>query len=320
VALAAITAAAATAAGPVQATTGISTGLPEPDVHVRPVDGEPFEGRYVLSEIPREAKITAGQVVIQYTETARPYLVGFAEFDGFDKEGRRSLWMANLYPFTYEGHRLAADVLSQGSNTRLGRFVVRDKATDSRLEGRLTVGTKTYDVAFREVDEETNYAGKLPKAKLTSGGLASPLKSTGWGKQSTFLGRYRQVEDASAPSAGAGPFAPLVRVARALSGEVVQPLSSSLTMISYQAQPRDDPAPAGILKVHDPDSTDLVYLTDLRSEGKERTAKARGGNYNGPVLGTFEGTADGDRLTGTLSLGTGETALELERFSSDPHP
>ena len=46
----------------------------------------------------------------------------------------------------------------------------------------------------------------------------------------------------------------------------------------------------------------------------------RGGNYNGPELGTFEGTADGDRLTGTLSLDSGETALELERFSSDPHP
>jgi len=317
-ALAVITAAAA--AGTVQATTGVSTGLPEPDVQVRPTDGEPFEGRYVLSEIPRASKITAGQVVIQYTETADPYLVGFAEFDSFDSEGRRSLWTANLYPFSYEGGRLAADVLSQGSNTRLGRFVVRDKVSDHRLEGRLTVGTKTYDVAYREVDEDTNYAGKLPKAKLTGGGLARPLAKTGWGKQASFLGRYQQVEDPAAPSAGAGPFAPLVRVARALSGEVAQPLSASLTMFSYQAQPRDDPAPAGILKVHDPDSTDLVYLTDLRSEGQERTAKVRGGNFNGPELGTFEGTATGDRLTGTLALKTGETALELERFSSDPHP
>jgi hypothetical protein len=332
--VAAVVAALAGSAGIAGATTGISTGLPRPEVQVKLKDGQPYEGRFVLSSIPKSSGIVAGQILVSYTETNDPYLVGFAEFDAYDDQGRRDLWMANMYPFAYDKADavLSADLLSQGSNSRLGRVAVsipkgalsfeedEGKEHAERLTGRLTVGTKSYDVAWRSVPEETNYRGKLPKAKLTAGGLAKPLSDKGWGSTTDVLGRYQLVEDPTAPSNGAGFMAPLVRVARSFSTEVMSPLSAELTVIQQKAQARDTAQPAGILKVHDHDGTQLVYLTDLRSEGAERTATVRGGNFNGPKLGQFEGTASGARLVGTLSLDTGDQSLELERYSSDPHP
>jgi hypothetical protein len=282
------------------ATTGASTGLPEPKVKVLRADGEPFEGRYVLTSVDRTAQITGGQIQVGYTETGRPYLVGFAEFASFDTDGRRTLWTANLYPFTYAHDKLSADVLSQATNDRLGGLVLNRPEGD-KLTGTLTVNGLPHPVSFRTIGDDESLHGKLPAVTQTAARPLGHLAHTGWGKASSFAGRYRLSAQGQATHAGAATYAPLVQLANALSGDQSTLLSADLTMS----------ASGGALTLSAPGSVQHLAVTDLRSGGDARSATLRSGDS---AVGHLDATRSGDTLTGSITVRGKQTSLNLEQY------
>jgi hypothetical protein len=287
------------------ATTGASTGLPEPKVKVLRADGEPYEGRYVLTSVDRTAQITGGQIQIGYTETGRPYLVGFAEFGSFDTDGRRSLWTANLYPFSFGRGKLSADVLSQGSGDRLGRLVL-DRPTRTGLTGTLTVGTIPYAVAFRQIDDDESLHGKLPAATQAAAKPRGRLAHAGWGASASYVGRYRLSAQGQVAHASAGLYAPLVQLTNALSGDRPAVLSADLALR----------ASGGTLTLTAPGSTQTLELGDLRSGGDARSAKLRSATGDHAVVGHLDVTRSGDTLAGSVTVSGKQTSLNLEQYTT----
>jgi hypothetical protein len=297
--------AAAVAAPVVHATTGASTGLPQPKVSVLRADGGPFEGRYVLTSVDRTAQITGGQIQIGYTETGRPYLVGFAEFGSFDTDGRRAVWTANLYPFSFAHAHLSADVLSQGSNDHLGRLVL-DEPKGSGLTGTLTVGGAPHAVAFRRIGDDQSLHGELPPAAQTAAKPLARLPHAGWGTPSTYAGRYRLTTQGQAAQAGAGTFAALIQLANTLSGDQPTLLSADLTVGTS----------GGTLTLGLPGSVQRLDLTELRSGGSARSATLRARTAGHPVVGRLNATRTGDTLTGSVTVHGKQTSLDLEQYAT----
>jgi hypothetical protein len=297
-------------AGPIGATTGVSTGLPQPEVLVLRQDGVPFEGRFVLTSIDRGARITGGQISAEFTETTTPYLVGFAEYGTFDDDGRQTFLTANLYPWSYDKAKrtITAQIISQGANEKLGSLALKLPSNPEHLDGALTLNGRPYAVTYRRVDEDLNLYGKLPKVQLTTPSVH--LTDQGWGPQAAYLGRYR-LATATTASANATMYAPLVELAHRLSEGPTAALDASLTL-----QARGAAGPGGVLSLHEPGSSAVAYLTDLRSGGDARAGVLRRGGFDGPVIGRFTATADEDRLTGTVTLHGHRTPVDLERYSA----
>jgi hypothetical protein len=287
------------------ATTGASTGLPEPKVKVPRADGEPFANRYVLTAVDRTAQITGGQISIDYTETGHPYLVGFAEFASFDNTGRKSLWTANLYPFTYARGKLSADVLSQASNDRLGELVL-DQPDGDKLTGTLTVAGLPHAVTFREIGDDESLHGKLPAVTQTAALPLGHLSKDGWGATSSYVGRYRLSDQSQTARASAAMYATLVQLTDALSADQPTLLSADLGV----------GASGGTLTLSLPGSTQRLEVTDLRSGGDARRATLRATTAGHPVAGRLDVTRSGDTLIGSVTVHGKQSAVNLERYTN----
>jgi hypothetical protein len=157
--------------------------------------------------------------------------------------------------------------------------------------------------------------GVTPTVSESTGGSGSKSSSaeaapkpSGWGPESTYLGRYR-VLDAS-QRAGSG-------VTTRLSG-------GELTMFMREVHKGVPLVPSGILSLTAPSpvGTELLYLTSLTSYGGTREATINGGAFVGPVVGSFAGVPIGaDRLSMTATVeGIGSIRATLVRFSSSPQP
>jgi hypothetical protein len=301
----AVLVACAAAATSSLATTGASTGLPEPTVKVLRADGEPFEGRYVLDSVDRTAQITGGQIQIGYTETGHPYLVGFAEFGSFDSDGRRSLWTANLYPFTFAHGKLSADVLSQATNDRLGKLVL-DQPKGEKLTGTLTMAGVPHAVTFREIGDDVSLHGKLPAATQTAARSLGRLADAGWGASSSYVGRYRLAAPGQAAHVSAGMYGPLVQLTNVLSSDQSTLLSADLALR----------ASGGVLTLGAPGSVQRLQLGNLRSDGDARSATLRSDTGSHPVVGRLDVTRSGDTLTGSVTVRGKQTSLNLEQYTT----
>jgi hypothetical protein len=130
--------------------------------------------------------------------------------------------------------------------------------------------------------------------------LAGGQPKEGWGSNSSFIGRY-QVKVTLPGDAG-------VR-----GGE--------LTMFIQEEFPGSE-EPAGILKLRTKTNNDVVYLKELKRQGRARTAIVKGGSFLGPTIGNFKATM---KQPGTLvgrvaTKGLGTVRAVFHRFSKKPTP
>lgn len=306
---------ALSAVGVAGATTGVGTGLPQPSVLVAPQIGDQFVGRFAIAQIDRRARVTSGEVSIDYTETPNPYLIGIATLYGFDSGGRQSSFVANIYPFSFTHRLLRANILSQGSNKRLGAVTFQIPTNPNTQTGTMTINGGTYAVGYRRMNDDTNPTAPLPPAKLVD--AAPPkLKKVGLGASNKAeYGRYALVPSDADAGANSGLYAPVVRIASALSTGQSTPDSGSLTLFGNQAVRGRPLVPSGIATLHQPGSTSVAYLTDFRWGGAFRTASVRGGSTDGPRIGSFVGTLSGGVVAGTLTVGTTHTDVRFKRTS-----
>jgi hypothetical protein len=122
----------------------------------------------------------------------------------------------------------------------------------------------------------------------------------GWGGNAGFIGRYQ---------------------VKVLAGGGAGVRGGELTMFIQEEFPGSE-EPAGILKLRTKTNNDVVYLKELKHQGRARTAIVKGGSFLGPTIGRFIGKM---RRPGrivanvsTRSLGTVE--LSFTRYSKKPAP
>ena len=150
----------AAAVGIADATTG-PNGTQAPKVLVPKPTGKRFTGRWTITKIPKRAKIAGGQVQIDYTLTKVSYLYGTFQLRTYDVNGRQTNFVANLYPFSYSGGKLRAQIVSPGSEEKLGRMTFTMPSADPArtLTGTLTFQGGTYAVAYKRSNPKTPIEG-----------------------------------------------------------------------------------------------------------------------------------------------------------------
>jgi hypothetical protein len=299
------------------ATTGSTNGFPQPKATVPQRVADPFTGRYVLSEVGRDSRLRNGEVKIDFSETSSPeFLVGAAQFYGYDADGRQSLSLDALYPFRWSHGRLHAAVLSQGlTQVRLGSVTFTPPRNATELHGRMTLAGATFPITLRRLAEGETIGNDPPAARRIADRTAAKATTPGWGATaSAFVGRYRLTNPVADQSATAGVLAPVMRAVQDLGGTGTSPSAGQLSVY-------DDGSArgaTGVLKVDAQGQPRVYALTDLTWRATRRAARVHDGSPSGAIVGTFTATAKGDRLSGTLAVGGDTTPLRFARVSSTP--
>lgn len=289
------------------ATTGVGTGLPQPRVDVAQSDGAPFVGRWAIGAIDRHARVNSGQLMIDYTDTEKPFLIGSLAIFGYDDDGRQQSTSLITYPFSYGNGTLSARVISQGTFARVGALRLPDPVRPDQLRGELTWRGGTWQVVFDKLPP-SDLQTPLPQARQID---PAPLrlKHDGLGpRDADWYGRWTFVPNRDDAGRTAGLFAPVVRVASAIGDNAFVADSGGMHLFEVESR-TEPPRPGGMVTVHAPGSTRAEFLTDFRWEGPWRTAIVRGGSDEGPEVGTYVARVSGDKLVGTLT--NGDLSIEL---------
>jgi len=283
------------------ATTG-PTALPQPKQVVPRAIGDRFVGRYVIDSVPRTARVTAGELKIDWTTTDKPFLLGFLVLYGYDAAGRQSSMIVNAYPFSAAGqHEVRAMLSAQGSGTMLGRATFRTEAGGHTLDGTISLGGRHYALSYRPLPAKATDITTLPPARLTD-----PLPHRGPG---SVQGTYTLRSTAPTPGASAGIYAPVVALADKLAGDDDQ---TSRGVLRIRPSERSHTI-AGTLRLETAGTRRQIYLTDFRWGGTRHTATARRGSADGAVIGRLDVTATDQRLDGTLTLDGRTLDVRLDR-------
>jgi hypothetical protein len=122
----------------------------------------------------------------------------------------------------------------------------------------------------------------------------------GWGRNGSFIGRYH---------------------VKALSGGSAGVRGGELTMFIQEEFPGSE-EPAGILKLRTKTNNDVVYLKELKHQGRARTAIVKGGSFLGPTIGKFIGKfrRPGKIVANVSTRSLGTVELLFTRYSRKPTP
>jgi hypothetical protein len=305
-------AAVAASSSVADATTGVGAGLPQPRVSVAPAIGDIFVGAYTIKEIDRRAGIRSGELMMDYTEIPRPHMVGNLTIYGYDSAGRQSTSSENVYPFQFKRRMLRAGILTQGSLQRIGAVTFQLPTDPNNLSGTITWRGGTYDVVYQRADDDDGPFA-IPDARQIDPAPPKLTKDGVGPDNAAAYGAYRLAPSNDDAGVNASLYAPLVRVAAALSTNEIVADDGSLRLFGLRDGPRGPAKPTGIVNLHGPGSTRVEYLTDWRWGGAWRTAVVRGGSTEGPAVGRFVAKLEGGRLIGTLTTGKQHLDLTFER-------
>jgi hypothetical protein len=195
---------------PAQATTGNADGLPEPKILVNPAIGDFYIGRFYLSRIERSAGLISAVLDVDYTESVQhEFMVGDGQFYQYNAQGKLTSWTASLYPYVYKNGLLSCNLLVPGTTTQvLGKLVLNKPSNldtpahpnQEVINGKLTIGSKTYAATFRQAEDDNPTPTVLPKAVQTASAKTSSTSFS-----------------AGDSASGSGVYASVVQFASALS-------------------------------------------------------------------------------------------------------
>jgi hypothetical protein len=298
-----------TSVGVAMATTGATTGYPQPKVVVSSAVAGPFENRYVLTAVGSGAGIRSGEMKFEFEEGSSPeFLVGISQFYEYSPTGEIETALFTFYPFTEipGGKGLKATALKVGAAASYGQVTPDGELRmfnpeGDRVKGEIRLhGGGPWPVEFRILGEDESTHGHPPVAKQIP--ESEPTKP-GWGADpSEYEGEYKLTNGAEDPTAKAGTLGAVIGVAQGLgtSGAVVS--GGSMTV-------EGNPAIATV-KVQTGASERELTLTDLAWEGDRRTAQVHNEGAESPPVGRFEGTGGDGEVKGRLI--SGHTAYQVE--------
>ena len=113
-----------TSVGVAWATTGATTGYPQPKVVVPSSVASPFENRYVLTAVGSGAGIRSGEMKLEFEEGSSPeFLVGISEFYSYSPDGSIETGLFTFFPFTElpGGKGLKSPALKVGASASYGQ-------------------------------------------------------------------------------------------------------------------------------------------------------------------------------------------------------
>jgi len=291
-----------TSVGVAMATTGATTGYPQPKVVVQSSVASPFENRYVLTAAGSGAGIRSGEMKFEFEEGSSPqFLVGISQFYVYSPTGEIETALFTFYPFTElpGGKGLKAPVLKVGASASYGQVtpdgeIRLDNPVGDKVKGELRLhGSGPWPVEFRILGEDESTHGHPPAAKQLP--EAEP-NNPGWGANaSEYEGEYELTNGAEDPTAKAGTLGAVIGVAQGLGTRGAVVSAGSMTV-------EGNPAIAEV-EVETGASKRTFTLTDLAWEGDKRTAQVHNEGAESPPVGRFEGTGGNGVVKGSLVSG-----------------
>jgi hypothetical protein len=295
--------------GVAMATTGATTGYPQPKVVVPSYFSGQYENRYVLTAVGDGAGIRSGEMKFEFEEGSSPeFLVGISEFYSYSPEGSIETGLFTFYPFTELPNKkgLKAPALKVGASASYGQ-VTEDgelqlfKIEGDRVKGQIRLhGDGPWPVEFRILGEEESTGGNPPAAKQLP---ESEPTNPGWGTESSeYEGEYKLTNAAANPTEKAGTLGAVIGVAQGLGvkGAVV---SGGTMDVS------GSPATAAVT-LETGEQTREFTLTKLTWAGDKRAAQVHDEGANSPPVGRFEGTGGQHEVKGRLI--SGHSVYEVE--------
>jgi hypothetical protein len=300
-----------TSASVAHATTGATTGYPQPAVVVPSNVSAPYENRYVLTAVGSGAGIRSGEMKFEFEEGSSPqFLVGISEFYSYSPDGSIETGLFTFFPFTElpGGRGLKAPALKVGASASYGQVTPDGELQlfqikGDKVKGRIRVhGGGPWPVEFRVLGEDESTGGNPPAARQL---FEAEPTNPGWGGEaSEYDGSYELTNAAADPTSGAGTLGAVIGVAQGLGvkGAVVSGGSMEVS---------GEPATATV-KVRTGGQTRTFTLTKLAWEGDKRTAQVHDEGAGSPPVGRFEGTGGDGTVKGSLVSGHSVYQVEFQ--------
>jgi hypothetical protein len=301
-----------TSVGVAMATTGATTGYPQPKIVVPVSVSAPYEQRYVLTAVGSGAGIRSGEMKFEFEEGSSPqFLVGISEFYNYNPDGQIETSLFTFYPFTElpGGKGLKAPVLKVGASASYGQVtpdgeIQLFKIKGDRLKGQIRLhGNGPWPVEFRILGENETTGGHPPAAKQLP--EAEP-DNPGWGPDaSEYVGNYELVNAAEDPTEKAGTLGAVIGVAQGLgvNGAIVTGGSMKVA-----GKP-----PIAEVTLKTGAQTRELTLTNLAWGGDKRTAQVHEEGAEGPAVGRFEGNGTNNEIKGRLIDGHSVYQVEFQK-------
>ncbi len=290
-----------TSVGVAMATTGATTGYPQPKVVVPASVSAPYEQRYVLTAVGSGAGIRSGEMKFEFEEGSSPqFLVGISEFYSYSPDGSIETGLFTFYPFTElpGGKGLKAPALKVGASASYGQVTPDGelqmfKIEGDRVKGQIRLhGNGPWPVEFRILGENETTGGHPPAAKQLP--EAEP-NNPGWGAEpSEYVGEYELTNAAEDPTEDAGTLGPVIGVAQGLGtkGAVVSGGSMTVKGAGKSA--------IAEVTIETGGSSRHFTLTDLAWAGDKRAAQVHEEGPSSPPVGRFEGNGTNNEVNGRL--------------------
>jgi hypothetical protein len=293
------------------ATTGATTGYPQPKVVVPSSVSSEFENRYVLTAVGSGAGIRSGEMKFEFEEGSSPqFLVGISEFYSYSPDGSIETGLFTFFPFTElpGGKGLKSPALKVGASASYGQVTPDGELRvfnpeGNRVKGEIRLhGDGPWPVEFRILGEEESTGGNPPAAKQLP--EAEPNKS-GWGGQaSEYDGEYELTNGAEDPTEKAGTLGAVIGVAQGLGVKGAVVSGGSMTVAG-------NPATAEVTLTTGGQQRSFT-LTKLAWEGDQRVAQVHDEGPNSPPVGRFEGTGSQGEVKGALVSGHSVYQVEFK--------
>jgi hypothetical protein len=297
--------------GVAMATTGATTGYPQPKVVVPSSVAGPFENRYALTAVGSGAGIRSGEMKFEFEEGSSPqFLVGISQFYLYSPTGEIETALFTFYPFTElpGGKGLRAQVLKVGASTSYGQVnpdgeVTLETPVDGKMKGTIKIhGGGPWPVEFKVLGEEQSYHGSPPAAKQIQ--EAEPT-NPGWGASaSEYEGEYELTNASEDPTAKAGTLGAVIAVAQGLGVNGAIVTGGSMTVEGKPATAEVELQTGAAKKTY--------TLTDLFWQGDQRVAQVHEEGAEGPAVGRFEGTGGKGMVKGSLVAGHSLYKVEFQ--------
>ncbi|MBS1892507.1 MAG: hypothetical protein JST59_14515, partial [Actinobacteria bacterium] len=270
------------------ATTGATTGYPQPKVVVPVQVQAPFENRYVLTAVGSGASIRSGEMKFEFEEGSSPqFLVGISQFYSYGPTGEIETGLFTFYPpkELANGKGLGFTALKVGASAQYGQVTPDGELQlfnpeGDRVKGQLRLhGGGPWPVEFKVLGDAERYTASPPAAKQIQ--EAEP-NNPGWGGEaSEYEGEYELTNGGNDPTEKAGTLGAVIGVAQGLGTQGALVSSGSMTV-------EGDPAVATVKL--DTGGTERTFtLTKLAWQGDARVAQVHNEGPDSPPVGRFEG-------------------------------
>jgi hypothetical protein len=293
------------------ATTGATTGYPQPKENVPATTQAPFENRYVLTAVGSGASIRSGEMKFEFEEGSSPqFLVGISQFYSYGPTGEIETGLFTFYPpkALAGGKGLGFTALKVGASAQYGQLTEDGELQLFNPEGDVVKGQLRlhgggpWPVEFKVLGDDERYTASPPAAKQIR--EAEP-NNPGWGGEpSEYEGEYELTNGGNDPTEKAGTLGAVIGVAQGLGVNGAWVSSGSLKV-------EGNPAVATV-KLETGGTERTFTLTKLAWQGDQRVAQVHNEGPNSPPVGRFEGTGGQGEVKGDLVSGHSVYKVEFK--------